>query len=479
MRRAFGLAIFVLVAAGGCKRPSGDVAPDAEAGQSSEEPRARALRRAALESRGAHALVRSLVDTCGPRPAGSPAAACATAWAARTMGALGLSSVRAEPVRVPRWERGAASGAVVSPTRQGLAVAALGGSVGTPEGGLEADVVAVPSLEALDALDAALVRGRWVLLDVPTERTRDGSGYGRAVGARWHGASRAARKGAVGVLVRSIGTDSNRLPHTGGMRYDDDAPRVPAAALSAPDADLVVRLLATGGPVRVRVALGCHALPDGDDANVVGEVPGAAGGEIVLLGAHLDSWDVGVGAVDDGAGCGAVLEAAHQLAVASVAAPLRRTVRVVLFAGEELGLSGARAYAAAHAGELARHAVALEADLGAGRVYGVRLLGDARASAAVDALGDLLAPLGVRGSHEPAEGGADLIPLREAGVPLIDLRQDATSYFDVHHTDNDTLDKVSSEDLAQVGAAFAVAALAAADAAEPYGRVPLAARAEK
>src|SRR6185437_7237027 len=206
------------------------------------------------------------------------------------------------------------------------------------------------------------------------DRTRDGSGYGRAVVARGQGAIHAAKLGAVAVLVRSIGTDQSRAPHTGGMHYDDGVAKIPAAALAIPDADVLHRLLSRGGHVRVRLSLGARSLPDAEGANVVGDVEGSATPkEVVLLGAHLDSWDLGRGAIDDGAGCAIVMEAARQ--IAGLPQHPRRTVRVVLFANEENGLRGARAYAAAHAAELGDHVVALEADLGAGRVYATRFLG--------------------------------------------------------------------------------------------------------
>lgn len=231
------------------------------------------------------------------------------------------------------------------------------------------------------------------------------------------------------------------------------------------------RLLAEGKRVRVRLTLGARSLPDAEGANVVGDVEGsAAPGEIVLLGAHLDSWDLGRGAIDDGAGCAIVMEAGRHLA--RLARHPRRTVRVVLFANEENGLRGARAYAAAHAAELRSHVLALEADLGAGRVYEARFLGPAAAVPAFQAVAAAVAPLGALASDKDAHGGADVSPLMAAGVPVIDLRQDASTYFDFHHTANDTLERVNKADINQAAAAFAAAAYAAADSTADFGRIP-------
>ncbi|HSN98063.1 MAG TPA: M20/M25/M40 family metallo-hydrolase, partial [Candidatus Nanopelagicales bacterium] len=248
------------------------------------------------------------------------------------------------------------------------------------------------------------------------------------------------------------------------------APKIPAAALSVPDAEMLERLLAKG-PARLSMTLTSRNLPDVESANVIGEVPGSeAPDEIVLLGAHLDSWDITPGALDDASGCAIVIEAARAIA-ASPRKP-RRTVRVVLFANEEFGLSGARAYADAHADEMARHVTATEADLGDGRVLTARFLGPAEARPAFEALVRPLAPLGVQIVAEDAYGGADLQPLRARGVPLVELRQDATRYFDVHHTANDTLSKVVKQDLDHAAAAFAAFAWSAADMPGDLGRVP-------
>ncbi len=446
-----------------CARPS--------AGATEGGPGAAALRETVLASSQALATVRSLTDEAGPRLSGSPGYKVGVAWALRALGEAGFTKVHAEPCAVPRWERGSEEGALVEPSAQPLALAALGGSVGTPPEGIEADVIEAPSLDALDKLDPAVVKGKIVLIYAVMERTRDGSGYGVAVRPRGGGAIHAAKLGAAGVLIRSVGTDDNRAPHTGAMRYDEKVAKIPAAALATPDADVLHRLLAQGKRVRVRMRLGARTLPDAEGANVVGDVEGrAAPGEIVLLGAHLDSWDLGRGALDDGAGVAIVMEAGRQ--IGKLPRHPRRTVRVVLFANEENGIRGAIAYGAAHAAELDAHVLALEADLGAGRVYETRFLGALAAVPTFRAVAAAVEPLGAVTSGEDAHGGADVSPLRAAGVPVLDLRQDATRYFDFHHTANDTFERIHKADLDQAAAAFAAAAYAAADAPGDFGRVP-------
>jgi carboxypeptidase Q len=462
-RAALALPLALLGAA--CSRPSsgeGLAAPSSAVAK---------LRSTVLATSQALETVRSLTDEAGPRLSGSPGNNVAVAWALREMGGAGLVKVHAEPCAVPHWERGEERGEIVEPSPQPLAMAALGGSVGTPPEGIEAEVMEADSLDAVDRLDPAAAAGKIVFIYTRMDRTKDSSGYGRAVPPRGQGAIRAARVGAAAVLLRSIGTDDNRAPHTGAMRYDEKVTKIPAAALANPDADVLHRLLAQGKRVRVRMKLEARTLPDAEGANVVGDVEGsAAPGEVVLLGAHLDSWDLGRGALDDGAGCAIVLEAARQ--IARLPQRPRRTVRVVLFANEENGLRGARAYVAAHAAELADHALGIEADLGDGRVFEARFLGPATAAPAFQWVAAAVTPLGAVVSAEDAHYGSDLIPLVGAGVPVVELRQDATTYFDFHHTANDTMERIRKEDLDQAAAAFTAAAYAAADAPGSFGRVP-------
>lgn len=463
---------------------AGDVSPGAASAASfvtgsaaipppAKEPESvgRTLRQTTLETSRAFDVVRSLSDEVGPRLSGSPGSKAAVAWGLRTLSDAGLTRVHAEKVMVPHWERGEESGEIVSPFPHVVNLTALGGSVGTPAKGLEAEVIEVDALDAVDKLDPAIVKGKIVFFYVKMERARDGSGYGRAVGVRGVGASRAAKLGAAGVVIRSIGTDNSRLPHTGAMRYDEKLPKIPAAALSVVDAEMLHRIVALGKPVRFRMSLGAKSFPEAEGANVVGDVEGSEiPSEIVLLGAHLDSWDLGQGALDDGAGCGIIIEAARQ--IGRLPKKPRRTVRVVLYANEENGLAGGRAYAKEHEAELPTHVLAMEADFGAGRVYEAHFLGDEARRPQFSALIDLVKAIGVEPSPASAYGGADLGPLMTAGVPVMDLRQDGSLYFDVHHTANDTMEQVHKDDIDQAAAAFAAVAYGAADGAGDFGRIP-------
>ena len=432
---------------------------------------ATALRDAALKGTRAFSLLASLTTEVGPRSAGSAGDPLAVAWALRTLRSLGFSNVHAEKVTVPHWERGEESGEITAPYRQRVALAAIGGSVATPPGGIEAPVVEVAGLEALDKLAAAQVKGKIVFFNTATERTRDGSGYGKAVAVRGDGAVHAAKLGAVASVIRSIGTDSNRLPHTGALRYADGVAQIPAAALSGPDADLLAAEVASGKAVRLRLRLGARSLPAAESANVIGDIPGREKpDEIVLLGAHLDSWDLGTGALDDGAGCAIVVEAARR--IGELKTHPRRTVRVVLFANEEFGLSGAEAYAKAHAAELPRHVVAAESDIGSGRVWRLGSRVALGSMGWIRELDRLVFPIGAASGPNDSEGGADLIPLARAGVPTLTLMQDATAYFDFHHTANDTLDKANTRDLDYNVAAWAAVVYAAAELPGDFGRVP-------
>jgi hypothetical protein len=431
---------------------------------------AASLHRQALAGTRAFEIVRSLTTEVGPRPAGSKAYDAAVAWGLRTMKELGFSNVHAEKATVPHWVRGEESGEIVAPFPQPVHLAALGGSVGTPAGGIEAEVIQVPSLDAAAQLDPARVKGKIVFYDVHMQRARDGSGYGQAVGVRGAGASAAAKLGAVAVLIRSIGTDNNRTPHTGALRYQEGVEKIPAAALSIPDADLLVNeiALAGGKPVVFRLKLGAHVLPDVETASVVGEIPGREKPqEVVVLGAHLDSWDLGTGAIDDGAGVAIMMETARR--IGQLPKKPRRTIRVVLFANEEFGVSGGRAYADAHKDELARHVLAGESDLGSGRVWRISSRVD---PAKLPVVADLARLLGVEQGGNETEGETDLEPMAPARVPMISLSQDASAYFDVHHTSNDTLDKIDPKDLDQNVAAWTAVAYAVADMPGDLGRAP-------
>ena len=405
----------------------------------------------AQESRGAYALLSDLVDHVGPRLAGSSGAEAAIAWAMAQFSALGLEP-RKESVLVPVWVRGIEQGEVLAaPGRQGqvLAITALGGSPGTPIGGLKAQVVEVSSLSQLQALGAA-VTGRIVFFNHAMAVASD---YRRFGELRNLGPSTAAKQGAVGALVRSLATASIRSPHTGQTQFQEGQAAIPAAAISVEDAELLHRLLASG-PVEVRLVLSCRLLPPVQSFNVVAELRGRESPqEVVLLGAHLDSWDLAVGAQDDGAGVALALETARLLG--GLRERPRRTVRFVLFMNEENGLSGAKAYAAAHGPELPQHVAAMEMDSGAGRPLGVAVQAGGGASALVEAWLPPLAAVGAETLLARDAFGADLTPMAIAQVPLVAVVQDVSHYFDVHHSAGDTLDKVSPEVLSQTSAAVA------------------------
>jgi carboxypeptidase Q len=448
-------------------------ARSAPATATAASPATAASRIAGAELTGsqAHAILQSLTDNVGARFAGTPGAERAIEWALAEMRRVGLKNVRRETVKVPRWVRGEEQVEVVAPSSHPLHAVALGGSVGTPPEGLTAEVVEVTSFDELKALGER-VRGKIVLFNKAMMRTRGFEGYGTAVPQRSRGAVEAARLGAVAVLVRSVGTGAFRLPHTGALRYDNAVPKIPAAALALEDADLLHRLLAgspsapgaasVSAPVKVRLRLGAHMEGEVESANVVGELPGQGRPEeVVLIGAHLDSWDLATGALDDGAGCAIVLETARLLSQLGLVP--RRTLRVVLFMNEEFGLSGARAYAETHKSELSRHVAAMESDSGAGKPYGLSVAGGEATVAMVRTLMEPLRALGVAEVRGAEETGADLIPLKGHGIPMLGILQDVSSYFDWHHTAADTLDKVDPFELSLAAAAFAVMAHAVAD----------------
>ncbi|MGZ3425669.1 MAG: M20/M25/M40 family metallo-hydrolase [Polyangia bacterium] len=422
---------------------------------------------AAMSDGRAYQLAQSLTDGVGARPSGSEGAARAVKWAVDKMRTLGLKNVHTEAVRVPRWIRGAAEAEVIAPARQTMHVVALGPSVPTGPDGITAEVVAVSSYEELKALgDGA--RGKIVLFNPKgMQRGRSFEEYGRAVAFRGGGAVAAAKQGAVAALVRSAGTGAYRLPHTGAMHYDDGTPKIPAAALAVEDAELIKRLINSGQHVRIRLVLTPKFDGEVESANVVGEVPGRdRASELVLLGAHLDSWDLATGAVDDAAGCAIVMDAAR--IIAAIGRAPRRTVRVVLFMNEEMGLSGARAYAQQHAAELGKHAAALEVDSGEGRPSGFGVVGSGSGGAGVALLKQIIAPLESFGAAtviETPEAGADLMPM-SGKVPLFTIEQDLTTYFDWHHTAADTFDKLDAMDMALNTAAIAVAAYGLAESGD-------------
>lgn len=419
----------------------------------------------------AHALASSLAREVGPRLAGSKGDAAAIVWAEKTMRGLGFPVVRREPVTVPVWVRKTERAEIVTGGGKApLAVTALGWSYGTGPSGITARVVEVGSVEAIERAPEGSLTGAIVFCNVPMERTASGEGYGKAVPTRAKCALEAEKKHAVAALIRSIGTDDTDHPHTGSMRRE--GAKIPSAALSVASAKRLSEALAKrdrelaagrASSLEVSLVLDTERLPDAMSANVVAEIPGTKKrDEIVIVGAHLDSWDLGQGAVDDGAGVGIVLAAAR----AFVKHPGERTLRVVLFAAEENSLAGGKAYAEAHRAE--HHVAALELDAGTGLVVELR----ARAGRPVT----LPNVPGVKTSSEPAEGGADISPLRQLGVPMLDARQDMSDYFDVHHTAADTVDELRPASLAQATSTVETLLRFATDASVDFGTLPEAER---
>jgi carboxypeptidase Q len=411
---------------------------------------------AATADSAAHTRLGKLVDTFGHRLSGSASLEQAIDWILQEMKADGLQRVRGEPVMVPRWVRGAESATLIKPRQTRLAMLGLGGSVATPPSGITAPVLVVTSFEELRAR-AAEARGKIVLFDVPFTTYRETVRY------RVEGASAAARAGAVASLVRSIAPFSIRSPHTGVMRYDSTAARIPAAALSIEDAQLLHRFQGRGQPVELTLSMSARTLPDAPSHNVIAEVVGRERpDEVVVLGGHIDSWDVGQGAMDDGGGSVAAWEAVrliHHLRLRP-----RRTVRVVLWTNEENGGRGAQAYRDTHAGELTRHVLAMESDNGTFSPHGFRFSGSDAALARVRQVGTLLSRIGAGQVDKETESPeADIAPLVERGVPGIGLDVDRSRYFWFHHSDGDTLDKVDPAELGRCVAALAVMAYVIAD----------------
>ncbi|MFZ4381061.1 MAG: M20/M25/M40 family metallo-hydrolase [Sandarakinorhabdus sp.] len=424
------------------------------------------LRNAALASNPAWPLRVDLTDNVGQRLAGTEAEARGRGWAKAAMQKLGLVNIREEAFPITLWQRGMESARVLG-SNHSLAITALGNSGATPAAGITAPVACFDTLAALRAAPDAAVKGRIVFIDHRMTVTQDGSSYGSNGGVRRAGPAIAAQKGAAAVMIRSLGTDHHRNPHTGSTTFPAGTAAIPAVALSLPDAELIGRLCKRG-PVQVHLVSTPTSQP-GQSANISGEIPGSVANEIVVLGGHLDSWDIGQGVFDDGAGVAITLAAAATIK-ASGQQP-RRTVRVVLWGSEEIGVVGGRAYGEAHAGETI--VLAGESDAGADRIFVV----DSRVAEAglplFAEIGAVLAPLGIdRATTNKAGGGADVGPLAARGTGIIDLGQDMTRYFDVHHTPDDTLDKVDRAQLDQNVAAWVTAIWLAASDDRPLRTKP-------
>ncbi|MGD9979151.1 MAG: M28 family peptidase [Hyphomonadaceae bacterium] len=420
------------------------------------------LQAAALESDHAYEIVESLVTEIGPRLAGSEAEARARDWAVAMLRANGFTNVRIEPFTIPFWDATREEAHIVSPgIERPMVAAALGGAPSTPAGGLTAEVVRFPDMAALEAAPASAVNGRIVFIDERMSRAQDGAGYGVAVRKRGRCAPVAQSKGAAACLIRAVGTDTHRFAHQGGNSRQSEHASVPAMSISPADADVLANLLERGA-VRVRLDITAERRDNAPSGNVIAEIRGRERPtEIVLLAAHLDSWDSGQGAIDDGAGV-AIITAAARL-IRELPRRPRRTIRILLAGAEENGVHGGAAYGRAHAGEAANHVVALESDFGAGRVWRFDTRFADAAAPYGRAFQRALAPLGVLPGTNLADGGADVDAMKTAGVPVVDLSQDGTDYFDYHHTPNDTLYAVDRANLRQNVAAWATFVYLAAD----------------
>ena len=406
-----------------------------------------------IASTRAYDTLEYLTDDIGPRLSGSPGAAAAVKWTTAQFRAWGIP-VTNEKVMVPHWVRGEERATLPSHHNQRIVLTALGGSVATPASGITADVVEVMSYDELKTKD---VKGKIVFYNNPMDmelvRThRSFEAYRIAVEFRGSGASRAAEHGAVATVIRSVGSASLRTPHTGALRYDAKLPKIPSAAMTAEDAMLVHRLLAKGERVRMHLVLTPRTLPDAASANVVAEIRGSEKpDEIVLIGGHLDSWDLATGAIDDGSGVAMVMETMRLFQDMNLKP--RRTIRAVLFMNEENGLRGGRAYAEKHKRE--HHVAAIETDAGAAAPTGFSTTLKGDALAALERITGPLAALGANRFETLEETGADILPLTETGVPSFGLVPEPLHYFDYHHSPADSLDKIDPRELAQDSAAVA------------------------
>jgi Peptidase family M28 len=428
------------------------------------------LREQALTDSTAYDFVAALTTEIGPRLAGGVNDERAREWTVAHFKTLGFDKVWTEPVTFPKWVRRGGSAQIVAPFAQPLNILALGYSPATPKGGLSGEVVAFKNFDALKVADAASIKGKIVYIGYRMHPTRDGHDYGTATAGRTNGPATAAKLGAKAFVLRSAGTDNDRLPHTGITHFDKGAPQIPAAALSIPDADLLERMLATGKPVTLKLDLDCGIEGDFTGANVIGQVTGTTHpDEVIAIGGHLDSWDPGTGAIDDGAGVAIAAGAAHL--ISTLAQKPARSIRVVAFANEEAGMFGGKAYGVAHKNEVANHIVGAESDFGSGRIWQISTKVKPESLGAVDQMMQVLAPLGVERGSGPAYGG-DYGAMGAAGMAVFSLGQDGTRYFDWHHTANDTLDKIDPKDLAQNVAVYAVFAYLAAQATGDFGSAP-------
>ena len=438
------------------------------------------LRDKALTDSTAYDITESLTTEVGPRLGGSKGDARAVKWAVAKFNELGFDKVWTEPVTFPKWVRGVETAEIIAPFPHEIKITALGGSLSTPKRGLKGEIVHFKTIDDLKNADASLVKGKITFISNRMERYKNGKGYGMANGARYMAAKYTAEKGGIGAIIRSIGTDSNRDPHTGGMKsvnYNKKTGEitllkkgevVPAGAISNPDADLLVNVLKRGKPVVFKYTLGSHWDGQYTSQNVIGEITGREKPEeVVIIGGHLDSWDLATGAIDDASGCGITMAAAKLIKDAGIKP--YRTIRVVLWANEENGLHGARAYGKAHKDEIMQHIIGAESDFGASPIYQFKSNVSDQALPVIARMAELLAPIGVTYAGNKAHSGADVSPLLSLGMATMQLSQDGTNYFDLHHTQDDTMDKIVPEEIAQNTAAWIVFVALAAEYKGNFG----------
>ncbi len=406
-------------------------------------------------------IVEGLTTEVGQRMAGTEAEARARSWAKIKLESLGFKSVRIEPYAMQTWVRGAESAEIVSPFPQKMAITALGRSGATPPDGVTAPIAYFPTYADLAAAPAGSLKGKIAFISHNMQPTQDGSGYGFAGPARWTGPALAASKGAIATVIKSVGTDLHRNPHTGNTGWADGQTATAAGALSRPDAENLERMLARGKPVTMKLVMTPRWLGETQSGNVIAEVPGTdpKAGAIVIA-CHLDSWDLGTGAIDDASGCAIITAAAKRIMAAG---GTRHPIRLLWAGAEEVGVFGGAAYGKAHGGEA--HVLAMESDFGADRVWRVNFnLAD---EALKTRVAQALAPLGITRGTGEAHGGADVGAIIEAQqTAVVDLSQDGTHYFDLHHTPDDTLDKIDPVDLRQNVAAWVAALMVLGNAPE-------------
>jgi carboxypeptidase Q len=400
----------------------------------------------------AYDIVEGLTTEIGPRQGGTEIEARSRDWAVSKLKSYGFDNARIETFQMPTWVRGEERAEVRSPFPQKLAITALGNSGSTGDAGIEAPIVYFPTLAALQAVPDGSLKGKIAFVSHAMKPTQDGSSYGAFGPARFIGPNVAAKKGAAAIVIRSAGTDYHRNPHTGNTNFEAGVTPIPAGALSIPDAENLERMLTRGKPVVLKLTLTPKNLGMQISGNVIADIKGSDPKlGMVVIACHLDSWDLGTGAIDDAAGCGIITAAAYR---ASWMGKPKRTIRLLWAGAEEVGVWGGKDYAVKHINE--NHALTMESDFGAGRIWQVNFNLPASADALKARIGAALAPLSIAMGKEVAGDGADVGPIRIAQkLGAIDLSQDGTKYFDLHHTPDDTLDKIDKAELRQNVAAWA------------------------